>query len=74
MDWVELIINADGTFEEGPVHILESRDQVLRRKTERLVKVFGQHRGVEEATWECDDTMCNRYPFLYKDEGMWFSQ
>ena len=30
----------DGTFEEGPVHILDSRDQVLRRKTVRLVRVL----------------------------------
>ena len=30
--------------------ILDSRDQVLRRKTVRLVKVLWQHRGVDEAT------------------------
>ena len=29
-----------GTFEEGPVSIMDSRDQVLRRKTVRLVKVL----------------------------------
>ena len=30
----------DGTFEEGPVCIVVSRDQVLRRKTVRLVRVL----------------------------------
>ena len=30
----------DGTFEEGLVCILDSRDQVLRRKTMRLVRVL----------------------------------
>ena len=29
VDWGEIIIDTDGTFEEGPVRILDSRDQVL---------------------------------------------
>ena len=41
--WGELIVDADGTFKEGPVRIMDSRDQVLRRKTMRLVKVLWQH-------------------------------
>ena len=40
VDWDELVIDANGTFEEGPVRILDSRDQVLRCKTVRLVKVL----------------------------------
>ena len=43
VDWGEITIDTDGTFEEGPVRILDSRDQVLRRKTVRLVKVLLQH-------------------------------
>ena len=35
----------------------------------RLVKVLWQHRGVEEAMWEREDTMRATYPFLFKDEG-----
>ena len=50
MDWGKLVVDADGTFEEGPVGIMDSWDQVLRRKTVRLVKVLLQHRGMEEAT------------------------
>ena len=52
--------------------IIDSRDQVLRCKTVRLVKVLWQHRGVEEATWELEDTMRATYPFLLKDEGAFF--
>ena len=40
VDWGELVVNADGTFEEGLVCIMDSRDQVLRSKTVRLVKVL----------------------------------
>ena len=54
--------------------IMDSRDQVLRRKTVRLVKVLWQHRGVEEATWEREDKMPVTYPFLFRDEGTQFSR
>ena len=48
VNWGEITIDIDGTFKEGLVHIFDSRDQVLRRKTVRLVKVLWQHRGVED--------------------------
>ena len=69
VDWGELIVDAYGTFEEGPVCIMDSRDQVLRRKIVKLVKMLWQHRGVEEATWELVNTMRTRYPFLFEDGG-----
>ena len=50
VDWGEIKVDTDGTFEEGPVCIMDSRDKVLRRKTMRLVRVLWQHRGVEEST------------------------
>ena len=34
------MFDADETFEEGPVHIMDIREQVLRGKTVRLVKVL----------------------------------
>ena len=50
VDWGQIEIDTDGTFEEGPVCIVDSRDRVLRRKTVRLVRVLWQHCGVEEST------------------------
>ena len=73
MDWGEITIDTNGTFEEGPMRILDSRDQVLRRKTVWLVKVLWQHRVVEEATWEREDMMRATYPFLFEDEGTWYN-
>ena len=73
MDSGELFIDTDGTSEEGPVRIMDSRDQVLRCKTIRLVNVLWRHRGEEEATWKCKDTMRTAYPFLFEDEGTFFS-
>ena len=39
VDWGELVVDADETFEEGLVRIMDSREQVFRGKTVRLVKV-----------------------------------
>ena len=74
VDWAEIEVDTDGTFEEGLVCIVDSRDQVLRRKTVRLVRVLWQHRGVEESTWEHDDTMQATYLFLFRDKVTWFSR
>ena len=69
VDWGQIEVDTNETFEEGPVCIVDSRDQVLRRKTVRLVKVLWRHYGVEGSTWEREDTMRATYPFLFRDEG-----
>ena len=68
--WGELVVDVDGTFEEGRMRIMDNQDQVLQRKTVRLVKVLWQYQGVEEATWEHKNTIHTNYSFLFKDEGM----
>ena len=74
VDWGQIEVDTDGTFEEGPVCILDNLDQVLRRKTVRLVRVLWRHYGVEESTWEREDMMRATYPFLFRDEGTYFSR
>ena len=74
VDWGQIEVDTDGTFEEGLVCIMDSRDQVLRHKTVRLVRVLWRHYGVEKSTWEREDTMRATYPFLFRDEGTWFSR
>ena len=49
---------------------MDSRNQVFRCKTVRLVKVLWQHRGVEETTWEREDTIRANYLFLFEKEGI----
>ena len=41
----------------------------LRRNTVRLVRVLWRHYGVEESTWEREDTMRAIYSFSFTDEG-----
>ena len=73
MDWGEFVVDADGTFEEGLVRIMDSREQVLHGKTVRIVKVLWQHRGFKKATWEREDTVRANYPFLFDGEGAFSS-
>ena len=73
VDWGQIEVDTDGTFEEGLVRILDSRDQVLQRKTMKLVRVLWRHYRVEESTWEREDTMRATYPFLFREESTWFS-
>ena len=47
VDWEQIEVDTDGTFEEGQVCILDSCDQVFPRKTVRLVRVLWRHYGVE---------------------------
>ena len=69
VDWGQIEVDTDGTFEEGPVRIVDSCDQVLRHKTVRLVLVLWRHYGVEESTWESEDTIRATYPFLFRHES-----
>ena len=52
LDWHDLNLQEDATYEEGPREILDKKKQVLRAKTIPLVKVLWDHHGVEETTWE----------------------
>ena len=63
VDWGQIEVDTDG----------DSRDQVLRRKTVRLVRVLWRHYGVE-STWEREEMMRATYPVLFRDEGTWFSR
>ena len=40
VDWGEITVDTYGTFEEGPMRILDSQDKVLRCKTLQLVKML----------------------------------
>ena len=57
------------TYEKQPVRILDTKEKVLRNKIIRLVKVLWQHHGVEEATWEPELEIQEKYPHLFVTRG-----
>ena len=58
-------LKEDLTYEERSVQIVDRKDQVLRNKVIRLVKVLWMNHGREEATWEREDQMQTQYPHLF---------
>ncbi|GMP98691.1 hypothetical protein CsSME_00046487 [Camellia sinensis var. sinensis] len=66
LDWVDLEVDEDASYEEKPVQILDTREQVLRGKTIPLVKVLWRHHGVEEATWEWEMEVRSKYLDLFE--------
>ena len=62
LKWSELELEADASYGERPIRILDTHEQVLRGKTIPLVKVLWGNRGFEEATWERYDEVRPKYP------------
>ncbi|KAK5773358.1 hypothetical protein PVK06_049664 [Gossypium arboreum] len=61
----EIEIQSDLSYEEELIGILAREVKELRNKKISLVKILWLKHGVEEATWELEDTMKDRYPNLF---------
>jgi len=53
------------SYEEKPVAILDCQVRRLRTKDVASVKVLWQNNNREEMTWEAEDEMKNKYPYLF---------
>ena len=67
LDWVDLEVDEDASYEERTVQILDTREHVLWGKTIPLVKVLWRHHGVEEVMWEREAEVCFKYPDLFEN-------
>ena len=56
-------------YEERPIQILDRRVKDLRNKQIPLVKVLWKHHEVEEATWELEKDMREKYLDLFTTKG-----
>ena len=65
LDWSHIELEPDVSYEERPIRILDSREQVLRGKTIYLLKILWSNHGFEEATWEREDEIRSKYPDLF---------
>ncbi|XP_059627297.1 uncharacterized protein LOC132270110 [Cornus florida] len=70
LSWVDVDIDEDVSYEEGPVQILDTQQKVLRNKTIPMVKVLWRHHGVEEATWELEQEVRSKYPALFSSSAV----
>jgi hypothetical protein len=65
IDFEPLQVQADLKYEEKPVQILDRKVQQLRTKTIPLVKVLWHNHEVEEASWELEQEIRSKYPYLF---------
>jgi len=66
VDFEPLQVQEDLKYEELPVQILDLKEKQLRTKTIPLVKVLWRNHDVEEASWELENEIRNKYPHLFE--------
>jgi len=53
------------SYEEIPMKIIDKKENELRRRRIPMVKVmWSNHGSPEEASWELEETMRDKYPYL----------
>ncbi|XP_073030664.1 uncharacterized protein [Primulina eburnea] len=60
----------DLSYEERSVQILDRQEQRIQNKVTKLVKVRWMNQSAEEATWETEADLRNRYSELFDDYSM----
>jgi hypothetical protein len=55
-------LEADLSYPEHPIKILDQKDRVMRRKIIKFFKIQWSNHPKEEATWENEDFFCSRHP------------
>ncbi|XP_070032169.1 uncharacterized protein [Nicotiana tomentosiformis] len=59
-------VNKELSHEEIPVAILDRQVRKLRNKETASVKISWRNQEVEEATWEAEEEMKKKYPYLFE--------
>jgi hypothetical protein len=55
-------LEADLSYPEHPIKVLDRKDRVTRRKTIKLFKIQWSNHIEEEATWESEDFLRSHHP------------
>jgi hypothetical protein len=55
-------LEADLSYPEHPIKVLDQKDGVTRRKTIKFFKIQWSNHSKEEATWESEDFLHSCYP------------
>ena len=71
LNYDQLQIKDDLSYEEVPIEILDRKEHMLRTKSIPLVKVLWKNHALKEASWERKDIMQSRYPDLFHNQGMY---
>ena len=67
--WDSVLLDENLSYEEEPVAILDREVCKLRSRKIASIKVQWKNRPIEEATWEKEADMQEKYPNLFTDSG-----
>jgi hypothetical protein len=57
-------LEADSSYPEHPIKVLDQKDRVTRHKIIKFFKIQWSNHAKEEATWESEDFLRSRHPDL----------
>jgi hypothetical protein len=57
-------LEADLSYPEHPIKVLDQKDPVTRHKTIKIFKIEWSNHSEEEATWESEDVLHSRHSSL----------
>ena len=66
---LEIEVSEMLTYMEEPMEILDRKVKQLRNKKIPIVKVKWSHHSPREATWEVEEHMRQKYPYLFPKSG-----
>ena len=67
LEYEPINVREDLSYEEQPMQILDRRKQVLCSRNISLVNVLWRNNAVQEVTWEKEEDMKEKYPYLFID-------
>jgi hypothetical protein len=59
-------IEADLTYTEHPIRVLDTKERSTRRETIRMFKIQWNHHTEEEATWETESYLQHNFPDFFQ--------
>ena len=66
IEHINIPLQSDLSYVEQPIRILDFQVRELRNRRIPQVKVLWRNQKVEEATWEREDEIQNKYPHLFE--------
>jgi hypothetical protein len=54
-------LEADLSYPEHPIKVLDQKDRVMRHKTIKFFKIQWSNHSEEEATWKSEDFLYSRH-------------
>ena len=70
IQYVNVLIQEDVSYEEQPVRLLARELKVLRNREIPLVKVLWEHHKEDKTTWELETEMKVKYPELFENSSI----